>query len=863
MYQKIRIFYRKHPDKSSVFIIILSFLCLVGIFMFIMNTGVVWGSEIDWKSQHFIIPDYFRTRFYETGDPFPDFAMQLGGGQNIFNFAYYGIGNPLFLPAYAMPWLPMSVYVQALSMLLVLLSSIMSYFFFRQHFKPSVSLSLAIMFLCMGPLIYHSHRHIMFVNYIPFLFGLLYACRQKNSVKNSFFIIIMSCCIMCSSFYYSIGSFLAAGAYMVYLELEANPEISIVRIFENIWKKIACAALGVLCAAFLWLPSLSAIISGREETAVSASLGQLLTPTIDLSVLLYSPYSVGLTSFVILSAIFIIKNGKLQDRFLAVTAISCTVFPLFPYLLNAMMYVDGKALIPFAPLLLILCGKFLSEKNITKKDIVIIITIQCVMMIVSLIVSDIGKTVFFTMLIETTVTSAVLLFVSLSGKKKMLTAYSALTAFAVCIAINSMEKFVKQSEMADFYNPDMKAAVIDTLDSDDGLYRFADSTYIDMNVNNIYRLDQLTTNMYSSISNSEMRNFRFNTSSGENRIRNNAIQVQPFNVVFNTLMGCRYRLTKDDNIMFGETKTSQYGDFSVIKNENAFPLGYATAAVMSDEDFYKLEPQLKPEALIENIIIPAEGEGISPDNTQPLEVDFTPIANAKQITFAGGIYTVNELNTGFAVQVSLPEVITDKFLIVKVKADNRLGDISSQNDIRLTINGVTNKLTEPTWKYNNKNYNFTYVISSSEPIDSLELVFSEGYYTLSDFEVYTVENTVLSEAMNNKDSLMIDRSKSTGDSIIGNIDVSEDGWFNMSFPYDKGFSIKVDGNETEYNKTNTAFIGFPISEGSHCIEITYEAPLKKVGILVSVIGVVLSAVVLTIAGIIEKTKNELQPIKNK
>lgn len=861
MYQKIRAFYRKHPDRSAVLLIILTFLLLVGIIMFIMNNGIVWGSNTDWKSQHFAIPEYFRTRFYETGDPFPDFAMQLGGGQNIFNFAYYGIGNPLFLPAYAMPWMPMSVYVQAMSMLLVLISSIMSYFFFKRHFRPAVSLLLAFMFLCMGPLIYHSHRHIMFVNYLPFLFVLLYACRKKCDAKNSLLIIVMSCCIMCISFYYSIGSFLAAGAYMIYLELEANAEISIFRIFKNIWKKILCAASGVICAAFLWLPALSAIISGREKTSVSVSLGQLLTPTIDLSLLLYSAYSAGLTSFVILSAIFVIRKGKIQDRFLAVIAISCTLFPIIPYLLNAMMYVDGKALIPFAPLLLILCGKLLSEKNIVKKDIIIVIAIQCLMMIISLIVSDTSKMVFVIMLIETTLTSLVILYVLFSGKKKILKIYAAFTAFAVCISINSMENFVKKSDMENFHNPDIKAAVIDTLESDDGLYRFADSTCIDMNVNKIHRLDQLTTNMYSSVSNPEMRNFRFHTSYGENRIRNNAIQVQPLNVVFNTLMGCRYRLTKDDNIMFGETKTSQYGDFRVIKNENAFPLGYASAAVMSEDEFNKLESQLQPEALLRNIIIPAEGKGMTPENTRPLEVDFTPIAGAEQITLADGLYTVNEPEKCFSVSIPLSEVIADKFLIVKVKADNRLGDIAEQSDILLTINGVKNKLTDPTWKYNNKNYDFTYVISSSEPTDSLELIFSEGYYTLSDFEVYTVDNTVLSDAMNNKDSLVIDRSKSTGDSLIGNIDVSRDGWFNISFPYDKGFSIKVDGNETGYNKTNTAFIGFPISQGSHCIEITYEAPLKKTGILVSLIGVILSALLLIITGIIDRKHR--QPIKNK
>ena len=43
----------------------------------------VFGSKVDWISQHSVFPDYFRQQFYDTGDFFPEFAAGIGGGQNI------------------------------------------------------------------------------------------------------------------------------------------------------------------------------------------------------------------------------------------------------------------------------------------------------------------------------------------------------------------------------------------------------------------------------------------------------------------------------------------------------------------------------------------------------------------------------------------------------------------------------------------------------------------------------------------------------------------------------------------------------------------------------------------------------------
>lgn len=63
-------------------------------------TEKIFGSNVDWLSQHSVFPEYFRQQFYETGTVFPEFAANIGGGQNIYNFAYYG----LLIMAYIIPF---------------------------------------------------------------------------------------------------------------------------------------------------------------------------------------------------------------------------------------------------------------------------------------------------------------------------------------------------------------------------------------------------------------------------------------------------------------------------------------------------------------------------------------------------------------------------------------------------------------------------------------------------------------------------------------------------------------------------------------------------------------------------------------
>ena len=71
------------------------------------------------------------------------------------------------------------------------------------------------------------------------------------------------------------------------------------------------------------------------------------------------------------------------------------------------------------------------------------------------------------------------------------------------------------------------------------------------------------------------------------------------------------------------------------------------------------------------------------------------------------------------------------------------------------------------------------------------------------------------------------------------ITLDKDSYFTTTIPYDKGFSVYVDGQKIDYFMTDNAFLGFSLSSGHHIIKLVYHAPLIKVGKYTSLLGLVL------------------------
>ena len=340
--------------------LILIKISLITVFFITGKTGI-YGSGMDFSSQHYMIPDYFRNLFYETGNLFPSYAFNLGMGQNIYNFSYYGLLSPVILLSYCLQFVKMIYYITCSSIILIALSIYLFYKFIAGYTdNKNIRLISGMLFLISAPLIFHTHRHIMFISYIPFVLMGLFGVERYVMYGKKLLLIISTFLVIMTSFFFAIPAIIAFLCYGIFLFLKSNPNIKIKELFIKIVKMGLIFIVPILMSSVLLLPTLSAILNSRFEEKGIEILNMFI-PDFSFNNVLYSHYSLGLSSIFIFSlAHFLIKKDK-HTRFLTIVFLLITFLPIIGYMLNGLMYINGKVFIPFIPLGVLLIALFLID----------------------------------------------------------------------------------------------------------------------------------------------------------------------------------------------------------------------------------------------------------------------------------------------------------------------------------------------------------------------------------------------------------------------------------------------------------------------------------------------------------------------
>ncbi|MEI3210250.1 MAG: hypothetical protein V8S14_04610, partial [Lachnospiraceae bacterium] len=220
-------------------------------------------------------PELFRQQFYDTGNFFPDFTLQAGGGQNIYNFAYYGLYSPAILLSYLFPFVSMSDYIMAVSVGSLALSvMLLHYWLSCRGFNRKICFGVSLLFLLAGPMIVQSYSQIMFVNYMPWLLlSFLGADRYldfvkiireeaklhpvREGVRAHTILIIGVWGMILTSFYFSIGGMLALAVYGLcrYIKMEEEKAEGVAKV--TAWRDFIKAAVG-----YVFSMGISVLLSG-------------------------------------------------------------------------------------------------------------------------------------------------------------------------------------------------------------------------------------------------------------------------------------------------------------------------------------------------------------------------------------------------------------------------------------------------------------------------------------------------------------------------------------------------------------------------------------------------------------------------
>ena len=810
----------------------LSFIIL-GIIIFVISIytlGYIYGSKTDWISQHFRLPEYLRNSFYKNKTFFPHFSFELGAGQNIYNLIYYGLFNPIILISYLLPFIPMKTFIIGINIILITLSTITIYKWINDKYNSQVALISTIIFITSACLIYHTHRHIMFVDYMLFLILALINVEKYFKEKKVLNLILSLFAIILISYYFSVGCLFATLIYGIYNYLIYIKEINIKTFFKEGIKFALILLVPVLLSSFILLPVMYTLLSGRIETNASLNLVNILIPTINPKIFLYDSYSVGLTLIIVYSLIDNLFSKKKENIFLAVCLIILFVFPIFNILLNGGMYISGKSLIPFLPLCILLIAKTINNilnKKISTKSLIIFIGISILTILININYNKLGY-----IIIDAALLSLTLIVYKYKFKTILIFIPYITLSIMFCLITNYSDKLVSIKEYKNIENKNIN---IESL-YDDRIYRTVNLNNILENSNNKLNGNYYTTSFYASTSNSEYLKFVRNTFKNEIYNKDYHTITNSSNIIFNMYMANKY-LISDTDLKGYDLKIKD--NTNAYINNDVFSIGYTNNKLMSLHEFENLNYPYTIDALMNYTIIDKNINNV-------YESKIEEFNNNIEVTYKDFDYTINNNHYVFYIKdtgkINLRlDTPTNSILILSFKMNFK--EKCSISNPSITINGITNTLSCNSWKYYNHNETFHYVISQNEPLEELNIDIAKGHYDISDIKIYEYNYDNLKSIKKNHDEFII--TNINDKYLEGTINVTNDGYFQISIPYDKGFKILADNKEVPYEKVDTAFIGFKLNNGNHKIKIEYIPPLSKAGNRISIITL-LSAIIVAI-----------------
>lgn len=830
----------------------------------VIPDGYVYGSNTDWLSQHVTLAETIRNACLEQHTLLPSW-IGLGGGSNGYQFAYYGFLRPDIIIGCLLPQIPIVDIIIGYMTAVYLCSVLLVYIWLRaERISPLLAWLGSILFMTAGCL-FHMHRQIMFVNYLPFML-LAFLCIRKQRYKWLPLCLLLICL---SSFYFSISAFAAVGWYWYRTEGKRFWRGSFLKRY------IPSTVLAAAMAAALLLPTALVLL---EHSRLGTDTGllkllELFGPNPVFNNILFNEYGMGLTliCFYAILAGLKIKNFR-QDSILFLLF---GMFGIFSYILNGTLYTRPKILIPFMPLVILHCVRYAEICRKTAGPVRVpepdsrfpeqarIYGVQvpplwpfAVMLPVSLL--WFSQEQFPWILLDLAILFCLCLAIRLRRKyarPSFSAASGCLTAVLLLISPMGMylttagtEDWVKESEISPGFTADELSQV-----QFDPLYHFDSllSPLVDGNELNTF-LHRST--MYSSVTNGEYSELYYDTLMTPVRINNRVALLTSDNPFMLNLLGVRYLETTDGHIPAGYETILKSGKNVIVENPDVLPSVYFTDDTVSQEWFDTLDPLQKLDIITRKTVVEDSSREESQDsltgssqsssqngaaggsvgnNMRPYSPELS------QTDLPEGL-DINRTDSGWEIRAEKECTLTldignpqpGGIVLCQFKVEN----LTTQAVV-IDINNIRNKLSGMFAPYPNGNDQFHYQFSadSSTGVDRLEITFSKGHYRLNDIQWYLYDQSLLNE----KNYAPLTADQSTGSGSTGIMDTKytitaeNNGYLVTSIPMQNGLEILVDGKPSELVRVNQAFAGTYLEKGEHTIEFCFFPPGKTAGCAVS------------------------------
>lgn len=292
--------------------------------------------------------------------------------------------------------------------------------------------------------------------------------------------------------------------------------------------------------------------------------------------------------------------------------------------------------------------------------------------------------------------------------------------------------------------------------------------------------------------------------------------------VTNALLGVKYVYVRDND--FNNVDMEYYSgneDISVYKNEKTLPIGYMVKDKILDYETFTNGP-----FTVQNQISGAL-TGVEPI--------FATIYEDMEAESYGTNVTIRQVNDNMVTYSGANDSVRID-MIYKIPRDMDLYVNCRGNNVHkiaLLIDGTERAYD----RYQGQIFHVG-KLKAGQMVD-LQFELNDGKNQSGELYCYPME--YVESQFDSFYNILKDNSMEvTGfqdTKIEGTIQVKEDGVFMTSIPYDKGWTLYVNGKKTDTFPIMNSFLGAKLSQGDYDIKLVYHCPGLREGCIVTLIGI--------------------------
>lgn len=774
----------------------------VGIMVLLYVAFAIMGATLgntksDFNSQHLMFIEYIRNLIFSTHDLVPQLTMNYGLGQSFVALYYHGLYNPFVMFSLILgPNVSIKVVMYFIYLMIIIMTSLSMHWLARlngfTHFQSRI---ISLLTTFSGILIFHFTWHPMFIYYYPFMILSLVSLHYLVREKNIYFYALTLGMVFYTNFFYAPIVSIIQFTYFIGLLLDEHRRIS-----EYLVNFVKAYLLGLMMG-MLFLVCVYGFASQGVRGANPILDDNLFNNFNDTMLnLVNARYITGVGVMPLFATIYALFKSKEKRYFLPTLFLAFTlIFNKLVILLNLGMYHEFKYLICYIPLLWLITGNYLFKERVKWKILLVPILALLLVVIADNGLIDLNRKII--LVVE------IFFFVMISFNRGNSNLIKFITLFIITITLILNISLVSDEI---YWNSSLSGSAKPTKEKLTGIISHKPYRIFEKNENSLEKLSDFNANMYTSLENGNFENM-INTYL--------ELEVADFN---------RYhRNTVFDNYLIRNYLGIQKKDTDV--NNDVNPMVYG----VSNQDVYSLN-SLKTMDKNERLL--AINEGVYVENAEK-----TPkIKNKPKVIYENDKeFSFDNIET--KKEIAVPKKYQKDGVFI-VSMDAMIPENSKKSE-SLVINEHINMAMKNDYYGPYPNSKVTFLLDGSEDLEKIKVEVNRKDNEKTPFKYHNlkVEFIENNSIRDNKFKFYAPENfrVKMNHEYRFTINQAEDGLLATTIPYDKGFSILVDGKEKSIEKVNGLFLGTTLDQGKHDIVIKYSIPGFKISFLLSVISLLI------------------------